>query len=786
MAFSPIAFIAPNYTDFKTYWLKAYEPSTTTPKAMALESDGGTQVSKLELNADGFLKSAGGALVIPYIDGSYDLWLFPTEAEADNNITTNAERVADNITGVAGTGSNIKPMTLVEAVANTSAFDGQIVQVTDRADAQFTYLTGQTPNTYNIIAADKATLDLVLRVDSIAIASQFGVDGNNDSGALQAAVNLREEVHLPRVVDLDARIDTATRTFIKSESGTVLTADVAGGFSLFNSSNQDFFRVEGVTFVGSGQYSSSTSDTAIFAFNTKRLELEGNTFKNFVVSSCAWLGSVKSARISNNIFKENGGDSQVSGSRGIDVYGLNNGTDIIIQGNRFEGVNGDEKDDAILLGETTAGSTDAWTDTKVLHNFVSDYGRRGIVFTDESPESNVYSTGNIIIDGNTIFNIGWSAIKAKNTRRCRIVNNYCQNFEVLGPENSSAGLTGGILANNSSGSMIVNNILIGVSALAESGISAFSGNIPSGTGETFAAGTESQSWVISGNVIRDLPFITSTAIIVKTQSRQVIVADNSIFLLGAFISLRNPDAIGIDTDLNMITVSNNIFRAHTTSNTQAAFIQRVRNLELIGNIIYNSGSNGIELTECDNVGITGGSIIDSGRSSPGGFSGIRITNATVRVRITGVRTGNENTFGTTNNQGIGLSFAGTASGDVTLTSCDFRNNTSAPLSGASLCPGLVIDKSNIGLKGYDVFFASGDATPSVKGTDFFLATGTTNITNFDDGDEGQIINVVNGGATLDIVHDGVNITTISGANLAVTGNSSFTFRLRGTKWLQMG
>lgn len=97
MALSPIAFIAPNFRDFSTWWLKSYEPSTTTPKTMALDSAGVVTVAKLELNADGFLESAGGALVIPYIDGAYDAWLFPTEAEADANDTVNAERVADDV-----------------------------------------------------------------------------------------------------------------------------------------------------------------------------------------------------------------------------------------------------------------------------------------------------------------------------------------------------------------------------------------------------------------------------------------------------------------------------------------------------------------------------------------------------------------------------------------------------------------------------------------------------------------------------------------------------------------
>ena len=97
MAYSPIALVAPNYRDYTEYWLKAYAPGTTTPKIMALDSSAAVTVEKVQLNADGFLKSAGGALVIPYVEDSYDLWLFPTAAEADTNDTVNAKRLADNI-----------------------------------------------------------------------------------------------------------------------------------------------------------------------------------------------------------------------------------------------------------------------------------------------------------------------------------------------------------------------------------------------------------------------------------------------------------------------------------------------------------------------------------------------------------------------------------------------------------------------------------------------------------------------------------------------------------------
>ena len=120
MAFSPIAFIAPNYRDYKTYWLKAYEPGTTTPKTIALSADGSVLVIKVQLNADGFPVSAGGAIVIPYIDGPYDLWLFPDASSADANDTSGAERLADNI--VANTSNSISAQEF-GAVADGSTDD---------------------------------------------------------------------------------------------------------------------------------------------------------------------------------------------------------------------------------------------------------------------------------------------------------------------------------------------------------------------------------------------------------------------------------------------------------------------------------------------------------------------------------------------------------------------------------------------------------------------------------------------------------------------------------------
>lgn len=205
MAYSPIAFTAPNYRDYKNEWIKPYEPGTTTPKAMATDSTIATLISKAQLNKDGFIVSAGDALIIPYIDGAYDLWLFPTAAEADSNDTSNALRIADNITGVNGDIiSNRVPFyakDLDEAVNETNtkiAKDGNLIYLEERTAGngggalwKYVLASSVTPNTFNIVACTGApTLALALAELPKSTPKQWGaigVDGTyDDFPALEA------------------------------------------------------------------------------------------------------------------------------------------------------------------------------------------------------------------------------------------------------------------------------------------------------------------------------------------------------------------------------------------------------------------------------------------------------------------------------------------------------------------------------------------------------------------------------------------------------------------------
>lgn len=207
MAYAPIAFVAPYYRKFKNYWFKAYEPGTTTPKLLASDGTGVATFAKLEVNIDGFLVSAGGAITTPFIDGTYDAYLFPTEAEADSNDTTNAERVADNLQGIsqAQIGETIGDYSTYEFETVSDAQNGvaiggetiilkagDVIRIRERNSSLFDVVSGTAGvNGYEII--QHATLDIsfVYRMESPINAISIGVlnDGADTTNAMQNAVD---------------------------------------------------------------------------------------------------------------------------------------------------------------------------------------------------------------------------------------------------------------------------------------------------------------------------------------------------------------------------------------------------------------------------------------------------------------------------------------------------------------------------------------------------------------------------------------------------------------------
>jgi len=126
---NPVARLVPQYDKAGSvaasgYWFKFFEPGTTTPITMFTDAAETTPLDKAELNSQGYPNTVGNDLFIPHVNQTYDLWMFPTEAEADANDTSNAVMLADNIDPIA---SNI----FFDSIASMKASStpaGELVQ----------------------------------------------------------------------------------------------------------------------------------------------------------------------------------------------------------------------------------------------------------------------------------------------------------------------------------------------------------------------------------------------------------------------------------------------------------------------------------------------------------------------------------------------------------------------------------------------------------------------------------------------------------------------------------
>jgi hypothetical protein len=294
MAYSPIALVAPNYRDYKNEWLKAYEPGTTTPKIIALDSGAAITVAKVQLNADGFLKSAGGTLVIPYIDGSYDLWLFPTEAEADANDTINAEKLADNITGsnqAVIDQLNINDLSLSYVFDTVAAYKtfakafpvGKVIQLKDRG-AEFTVIAGTgTANTFNIVANNTTaqSISLTIKNNTINIRELGALtDGSDQSSVIQHAFNLygsdKKSIYIPVgnwTVNLTL-LPTSNVTLFGEGDGSIIDGSSCVGGHVFHSIAKSFITVSDIQII----YDSVTPSNGFTVNGCDNINIRNNKF----------------------------------------------------------------------------------------------------------------------------------------------------------------------------------------------------------------------------------------------------------------------------------------------------------------------------------------------------------------------------------------------------------------------------------------------------------------------------------------------------------------------------
>lgn len=189
MAFVQTASLNVNYDENTDYWLKFYKPGETTPLFMATDSSGATTLAKARVNSSGFITTVGNSVFIPFMEESYDAFLFPTEAEADANDTVNAIMVADNINpffdDFSTTRNNFIAVDALTVYPLTFNVSGEAVVVVDglvlTEDVDYTITPNTTFFDLNLTVAATAGVQIQVWSRIIAPAKLPIISGSNVS-----------------------------------------------------------------------------------------------------------------------------------------------------------------------------------------------------------------------------------------------------------------------------------------------------------------------------------------------------------------------------------------------------------------------------------------------------------------------------------------------------------------------------------------------------------------------------------------------------------------------------
>lgn len=442
MAFAPITFVATNYRDYKNWWLKAYEPGTTTPKPMSDNDTGSPQAAKYEIDKDGWPVTAGSAIVNPHIDGDYDIWLFPTEADADANDTTNALRLADDLSSPGssiGGYASYEFDTVVDAqngitIGGQSVIlkEGDVIRIEERDDALFDVIAGTgTANGFNIISHGTLSLSFVLRGTSPVTTGQWGVSGSATADfnrdALQELFNSVSNNDVVHNLQVSVSKNASNPYCISMTQDNVTIRGngrltyTGGGAQLFRVENCNNFEWTGVELIGDGLDGTDTGYGLLQVTGGSNIYLH-----DFRVADSDSDGAVVASASGVRMIRINTSNCSKSG-----VY-VNNSSDVEINGCTPSG-GGGQTVGGLPVGAAIQSSGN--TRTTISDNQIQNYVGIGILCDDginkpyitnihDNIIQNVSNAGNVNVEGGIVCTNG----NADKQTLTTLHNNKC--FEV--------------------------------------------------------------------------------------------------------------------------------------------------------------------------------------------------------------------------------------------------------------------------------------------------------------------------------------------------------------------
>ena len=314
MAYAPVMLFALPMEDYAGYWVKFYEQGTVTPLSMATDAGAGTLLAKAEVSSGGtvpigYIKTAGDALFIPFVDGDYDAWLFPTSTEADANDTTNAIQVADNLNADplnaifnSDTIDSIANLRLETGIANQqvevishAAPNFALTEPFDGGGGMFVWDDGSTEtddNGITIKATATATGRWIRVYSGMVNVKWFGALGDgstDDTTAIQAAIDyqLALTVNAPDVTGGDR----ATAPTIFFPTGIYVISSTV----TIESSYANFFGEDAVIQKTTGTFTGSSGFHAnLTGF---RMSFEGLQWQDFATGVYIDSNNINSGRV---------------------------------------------------------------------------------------------------------------------------------------------------------------------------------------------------------------------------------------------------------------------------------------------------------------------------------------------------------------------------------------------------------------------------------------------------------------------------------------------------------
>ena len=189
MAYTPVSGIATQYsTDSNElasgYWLKFYVSNTSTPLSMATDYTGDVLLVKCKLNTAGFPITDVGdntSVFIPYVNQSYRLVIFRTEADADANNTAAA------LVNVSHVAAIVFDSLLDAAVSSAAASAVTASTKADESAASAASIVGDVATATAKANEAAASASAALSSESAAATSETNAGSSETAAAASAA-----------------------------------------------------------------------------------------------------------------------------------------------------------------------------------------------------------------------------------------------------------------------------------------------------------------------------------------------------------------------------------------------------------------------------------------------------------------------------------------------------------------------------------------------------------------------------------------------------------------------